>query len=120
MFKALAAAGVLAAIAAPAHAGGFYVNAERNDGFVGSDHAGASSELHVGYEGSLGDNASWYIQGGPAYLTPRGAEGETELSGKIGGGVNITEKLNVYAEASFVTGDETNGYGTKIGAKYKL
>jgi hypothetical protein len=119
MFKALAAAGVACAIAAPAHAG-VYINAERNDGWAGSDHAGASTELHIGYEGSVGDNASWYIQGGPAYLTPQGADGETEISGKVGGGVGITDNLSAYVEASFVTGDVVNGYGSKIGAKYKF
>ena len=40
------------------------------------------------------------------------------LGGKVGGGVNVTEKLNLYGEFSFLTGDVANAYGTKVGAKY--
>ena len=122
MLKALALAGALAtatASAAPAMADGFYINAERNDGFVGSTHSGAVSELHVGYDGSIG-SMPFYIQGGPAYLTPPGVDGEVELSGKVGGGFAISPQLGAYWEASFVTGDDNNGYGTKLGAKYSF
>ena len=107
------------ALAIPAQAGGFYVNGERNDGFVGQDHSGAITELHVGAEGQLGAMAV-YAQAGPAYVTPAGADGEVELSGKVGGGFAISEKLGAYWEASFLTGDELNSYGTKLGAKYSF
>ena len=122
MLKALALAGALAtatASAGPALADGFYVGIERNDGFVGADHNGSINEAFVGYNGSIGE-ASYYIQGGPAYLTAPGADGEGELSGKIGGSVPLSEKLGAYAEASFVTGDVENGYGTKFGMIYSF
>jgi len=122
MLKALALAGALAtatASAAPAMADGFYVNAERNDGFVGSSPSGGVSELHVGYDGSIG-SMPFYIQGGPAYLTPSGADGDVELSGKVGGGFAISDKLGAYWEASFMTGDDNNSYGSKLGAKYQF
>jgi|TARA_X000001382_G_scaffold72475_1_gene50534 hypothetical protein len=108
------------ALAIPAQAGGFYVNGERNDGFVGQDHSGAATELHIGAEGQIGA-MSVYAQAGPAYLTPAGAEdSELELSGKMGGAIGITEKLGAYWEAAFMTGDDQNSYGTKLGAKYSF
>jgi len=107
------------ALAIPAQAGGFYVNGERNDGFAGQEHSGASTELHVGVEGEIGAMAV-YAQAGPAYLTPSGADSELELSGKVGGSMAVTEKLGAYWEAAFLTGDDLNSYGTKLGAKYSF
>ena len=44
---------------------------------------------------------------------------ETELSGKLGGTFNVSEKLGVYGEVSTITnGDEDRNYGTKLGAKF--
>ena len=44
----------------------------------------STTDLHVGYEGAIGDGtASWYIQG-PAVVAPDGAETETRFSGKVG------------------------------------
>lgn len=107
------------ALAIPAQAGGLYVNAERNDGFVGQDHSGAITELAIGTEGQLGAMAV-YAQAGPAYVTPAGADGDLKLSGKVGGSMAVTEKLGAYWEASFLTGDDLNSYGTKLGAKYSF
>ena len=47
-----------------------------------------------------------------------GADTDTELSGKAGLGIDLSEKLNAYGEVSFVTGDDENGYATKVGLKY--
>ena len=47
-------------------------------------------------------------------------DGDVELSGKAGGSYGLTEALSVYGEVSFVTGEDENGYGTKVGAKYNF
>ena len=103
---------------APATAG-VYLNAEANDGYTGSDYSGRAVDLHVGYEGSV-QKLDYYIQGGPAVVAVADVDGtETELSGKLVGTFNVTEKLGVYGEVSTITnGDEDRNYGTKLGAKY--
>ena len=78
------------------------------------DYQGTVTDVHVGYEG-----ANWYVQGGPALIQMDGEDGDVELSGKAGGSYAVSENLSVYGEVSFITGDE-NGYGTKVGAKYKF
>ena len=97
---------------------GPYVNVENNAGFTGSDYAGNTTEFHVGYEGDISEKASYYVQAGPAVIAADGADTETELSGKAGVGVTLTEALSAYGEVSFVTGDDENGYATKLGLKY--
>ena len=111
--KSIIAAGFLLGCAQGAIAGP-YANIEANSGFYGSDYTGSATDVHVGYEG-----ANWYVQGGPALLAPDGADGDVELSGKAGGSYDVNDALSVYGEVSFITGDE-NGYGTKLGAKYKF
>ena len=109
-FFAILPAALIAA--APAVAGP-YVNIEANSGFTGSDYSGTVIDNHIGYEGS-----NWYIQGGPSIVSPDGGESEVELSGKVGGSVPLSEKLGAYGELSFITGNDDNGYGTKVGVKY--
>ena len=111
--KSIIAAGFLLGCSQGAIAGP-YANIEANSGFYGSDYTGTATDVHVGYEG-----ANWYVQGGPALLAPDGADGDVELSGKAGGSYDVNDALSVYGEVSFITGDE-NGYGTKVGAKYKF
>ena len=103
---------------APAFAG-VYINAETNDGYAGSDYTGRTVDLHVGYEGSL-KKFDYYIQGGPAFTAVADVDGSTqELSGKLGGTFNVSQKLGVYGEFSGISnGDEDNSYGTKLGAKF--
>ena len=117
-FAALAAAPLFASAAVA----GPYVNVEANSGFVGSDYQGTVTDFHVGYEGDLGTDASWYIQGGPSLVSPDNAESDTVFSAKGGGSVNLTEKLSAYGELSFATGIDggDNGYGTKAGLKYNF
>lgn len=117
--KAIILAGAASLLAAPAMAGP-YTNIENNAGFTGSDFDGSVTELHVGYEGDLGESAAYYVQAGPAFVSPDGEETETELSGKAGVGVDLTEQLEVYGEVSFITGDDDNGYGTKVGMTYRF
>ena len=113
----------LSAFALPA-AAGVYVNVEANQGWSGEDYQGALLETHVGYENALGDSASWYIQGGPAVSFPDDAEQVGAASGKVGIGVDVTKKLNVYGELSAITPEglelEGLGVGTKAGLKYSF
>ena len=115
---------ILAAIAAPFIAApaiaGPYVNVEANSGFTGSDYEGTTTEAHVGVEGDLGENAGYYVQTGPAFVAADGEDLNTELSGKAGVGIDITENVEVYGEISFITGEDDNGYGTKVGATYRF
>ena len=115
-FAALAAA---TAIDAPsAVLAGPYVNVETNAGWTGSNYTGATTDLHVGYEGATG-SASYYVQAGPSVIAVDGADSSTEFSGKAGLGLSVSEAVGVYGEISFLT-DETvdTGYGGKLGVKY--
>lgn len=113
--KSIIAAGFLLGMAHGAAIAGPYANIEANSGFYGSDYGGTATDVHVGFEGS-----NWYVQGGPALLAPDGADGDVQLSGKAGGSYSVTEALSVYGEVSFITGEDDNSYGTKIGAKYNF
>ena len=54
MFKSTIAAAAAAVAFAPAAAlAGPYVNVEANAGWSGDDYTGATTDLHVGYEGCL-------------------------------------------------------------------
>ena len=118
MIKTASAAIASLALAAPAFAGP-YANIENNAGWAGSTFGGSSTDLHIGYEGA-GESASWYIQGGPTLVAPNGGTSEVELGGKVGGSIKAADKLAVYGEFSFLTGNAANGYGTKVGAKYSF
>ena len=97
-----------------------YVNAESNASYTGNDYQSRTTDLHIGYEGNVGE-FGYYIQGGPALSGADGVDGSTDFSGKLGGSVAASEKLDVYGEISFVTDEVTDtAYGTKIGAKFKF
>ena len=118
-FAALAAAPLFAGAAMA----GPYVNIEANSGFTGSDYSGTTTDLHVGYEGPLGENGSYYVQGGATVLTPDGGDTDTVPSGKAGLGFAVTDALGAYGEVSFVgSGDDDidRGYGAKVGLKYNF
>ena len=122
--KTLIIAGAASFLAAPAFAGP-YVNLENNAGFTGSDFEGSVTETHVGYESALGESSAWYIQGGPALVSPDGGDLRTELSGKVGIGADVNENLGIYAEIAAQTQDEINfdedlNFGTKVGLKYNF
>ena len=117
-----AAAAAASSSAAPAFAGP-YVNIESNSGFVGSDYSSSILETHVGYEGNLGSDAGWYVQGGPALLFLDGEDTTTELSGKIGITTGLTERLSAYGEVAAVTTEQIDfdadmGVGVKAGLKF--
>ena len=114
---ALALAASLAS--APAMAG-VYVNVESNASYTGTDYTSRTTDLHVGYEGDVGD-LGYYIQGGPALVNGDAVDGTSEFSGKGGVTIAASEKLDVYGEVSFITDEDAdNAYGTKIGAKYNF
>ena len=121
MYKSIAAAAAVIALAPASAFAGPYANVETNAGWAGSESVGAATDVHVGYEGTAG-SASYYIQGGPQIQTPNGGTTEIVFSAKAGAGVDLTEKLNVYGEVSVATGVDgaDNGYGAKLGAKYSF
>ena len=122
MFKTTIAAAAAAVAFAPAAAlAGPYVNVETNAGWTGDDYTGATTDFHVGYEGALGESASYYVQGGASLVSPDNGETDTVPSGKAGLGVAVTDAVGVYGEVSFVgSGDDSidRGYGAKAGLKY--
>ena len=116
MLKKVLAVAAASAIS-PAFAG-FYVNVENNGSYTGKDYNGSGTDLHLGYENG---NAfgSYYIQGGAYINNPDNGDSDTNFSGKVGGSVAASEKIDVYGEFSVVT-DDVNSYGTKLGLKIKL
>ena len=123
MIKSFFAAGAALCLSAGAAVAGPYVNVEANSGWSGSDYSGTTTDLHVGYEGALGESGSYYVQGGASLVSPDGGETDTVPSGKAGLGLGLTEALGAYGEVSFIgSGDEDidRGYGAKLGLKYSF
>ena len=126
MIKSVFAAAAAAVAFAPAAAlAGPYVNIEANSGFSGSDYTQTVIDNHLGYEGDLGEDSSWYIQGGPAVVAVDGQDATTELSGKVGLSVSASERVDVYGEVAAITNDEINfdedlDLGVKLGVKIAL
>ena len=123
MFKSVFAATAALSMSAGAALAGPYVNVEANSGWTGSDYTSTTTDLHVGYEGALGDSGSYYVQGGASVVSPDSGESDTVPSGKAGLGLGLTDALGAYGEVSFVgSGDEDldRGYGAKLGVKYNF
>ena len=123
MIKSVFAAAAALSMSAGAALAGPYVNIEANSGWVGSDYTGTSTDLHVGYEGDLTDNATYYVQGGATVVSPDGGESDTVPSGKAGLGIALTDSLGAYGEISFVGSGDSDidrGYGSKLGVKYNF
>ena len=121
MIKSVFAATAALGVSAGAAVAGPYVNVETNAGWTGSEYTGAGTDLHLGYEGAIGESGSFYVQGGATILTPDGGDADAVPSGKAGVGFAVTESLGAYGEVSFVgSGDEDidRGYGAKLGLKY--
>ena len=121
MFKSVFAATAALSVSAGAALAGPYVNVETNAGWVGDDYSGATTDLHVGYEGEAGA-ASYYVQAGPAIVSVDGEESDTQFSGKAGVGVPVTDAIGVYGELSFLTAEDEDdfGVGGKLGLKYNF
>ena len=123
MIKSVFAATAALSMSAGAAFAGPYVNVETNAGWTGSDYSGAVTDFHVGYEGALGESASYYVQGGATLVSPDGGDSDTVPSGKAGLGVAVTEALGAYGEVSFVGSGDSDidrGYGGKVGLKYSF
>jgi len=122
MFKTTIAAAAAAVAFAPAAAlAGPYVNVETNAGWTGDDYTGATTDVHVGYEGDLGAG-SFYVQAGPAIVSEDGEESDTQFSGKAGVGFPVSDAVGVYGELSFLTAEDDDdfGLGGKLGLKYNF
>ena len=104
-----------AAVAGP------YVNVESNASYTGSDYQSRTTDFHVGWEGG-NDTFDYYVQGGAALVNTDGAaDGDTQVSGKVGASVAATDKLGFYGEVSVITAEDVdNSWGTKIGTKYSF
>ena len=118
--KTIALALAASTIASAPAMAGVYVNVESNASYTGGDYTSRTTDLHVGYEGEVGE-LGYYIQGGPALVNGDAVDGTSEFSGKGGVTIAASEKLDVYGEVSFITDEDAdNSYGTKIGAKYNF
>ena len=123
MIKSFFAAVAAAPLFAGAAIAGPYVNVETNARWTGSDYTGATTDFHVGYEGALGESASYYVQGGASLVSPDSGSDDTVPSGKAGIGVAVTDSVGLYGEVSFIgSGDSSvdRGYGGKLGVKYNF
>ena len=101
---------------------GPYVNVESNVSYPDGDYSGATTDIHIGYEGTRG-KLGYYVQGGPALVAVDGTDGsEGEISGKVGASYAATDALGVYGELSLITtevnNDDQKNWGAKIGAKF--
>ena len=121
MFKSVFAATAALFTSAGAALAGPYVNVETNAGWVSNDYTSATTDLHVGYEGTAGA-ASYYVQGGPAIVAVDGQETDTQFSGKAGVGIPVSDAVGVYGEMSFLTAEDDDdfGVGGKLGVKYNF
>ena len=117
--KSIIAAGLLLGMAHGSAIAGPYANIESNTSWYGNDYVGSTLEAHGGYEGQIGEDGSWYIQAGPALVSPDGGQEEVELSGKVGVGYEISEDVEVYGEYAFISGSEL-GSGVKAGVTYRF
>ena len=103
---------------------GPYVNVESNISYPDGDYSGATTDLHIGYEGSISENADFYAQVGPSFVAVDGTDGsEGEISGKVGVTVAATESLGVYGELSGITAEDSSNedivnWGAKAGVKF--
>ena len=103
---------------------GPYVNVESNISYPDGDYSGATTDLHIGYEGSISENADFYAQVGPSFVAVDGTDGsEGEISGKLGVSVAATDSLGVYGELSGITAEDSSNedivnWGAKLGAKF--
>ena len=125
MFKPLIAAAAAAPLFAGAAFAGPYVNVEANASYPDGDYTTATTDIHIGYEGTTEDGKlAYYVQGGPGFVhTESSDDTETELSGKLGVSVAATEDLSIYGEISGISNEDSSGdsivdFGGKLGAKF--
>ena len=106
---------------------GPYVNVESNLSYPDGEYSAATTDIHIGYEGTTGTEGkiAYYVQGGPSLVHSDSTDDtETELSGKIGASVAVAQDLSAYGELSGISngedasGDNIVDWGGKLGAKF--
>ena len=106
---------------------GPYVNVESNLSYPDGEYSAATTDIHIGYEGTTGTEGklAYYVQGGPSLVHSDSTDDtETELSGKIGASVAVAQDLSAYGELSGISngedasGDNIVDWGAKVGVKF--
>ena len=106
---------------------GPYVNVESNLTYPDGSYSSATTDVHIGYEGTTGTEGkiAYYVQGGPSLNHAESTDDtETELSGKVGASYGVNEDLALYGEVSGASNGEDAAcdtvvdWGAKIGAKF--
>ena len=76
---------------------GPYVNVESNLSYPDGSYSGASTDVHIGYEGDNGGKLAYYVQGGPAINHSEAADDtDVDFSGKVGASYAVAEATSVY------------------------
>ena len=88
IMKSIIAAGLLLGFAHGSAIADLIANVEAN-----IDRDTTVLEIHQGYSDSLGEDAAWYVQAGPAII-----DSEAEFSGKAGVTYDVAEDVNLYGE----------------------
>ena len=120
--KTIALALAASTLAVPAIAGP-YVNVETNTTSTGNDFQSRDTDLHVGYENTIG-SLDWFVQGGKTINAVDGTDSDSNFSGKFGGSYAVSEDLAAYGEISGATdgedsdGDTVRNWGAKVGVKF--
>ena len=123
--KSLLIPAAIIGLASPAMAG-TYLNGEVRSAFPGGSYTGSVIETHVGQEFELGeDSGVLYVQAGPAFIVPDEGDSETELSGKIGIKVPMSDQLSGYGEVYAITNggidfDQDIDVKVKAGLRYSF
>ena len=104
---------------------GPYVNVESNLSYPDGDYSGATTDVHIGYEGvDETGKLAYYVQGGPAINHSEAADDtDVDFSGKVGASYAIAEATSLYGELSGATdedaaGDSLVNWGAKAGVKF--
>ena len=104
---------------------GPYVNVESNISYPDGDYSGATTDVHIGYEGvNETGTLAYYVQGGPAINHSEAADDtDVDFSGKVGASYAIAEATSLYGELSGATdedaaGDSLVNWGAKAGVKF--
>ena len=105
---------------------GPYVNVESNLSYPDGDYSSATTEVHLGYEGTTGTEGkiAYYVQGGPAISHSEAADDtDVDFSGKVGAAYAIAEATSLYGELSGITDEDSTGdslvnWGAKAGVKF--
>jgi hypothetical protein len=114
-FFALSAASVL--MTAPAMAGQF-VNVEANSSIQDGDYSSTRIDTQYGWEGTIGEDSKYYVQGGPSFLSRDGAEDlEYQVGGKVGIKTALTEDVTAYSELKAYSAEDWDLNDIKLSVK---